>query len=388
MPTATPEHQKLPFPTLGRAEITSFLQPTNNFQNITVVIIPPPHQGFSAEIASKEWQLKFRNLSPTGEPIEFHAWIFFLEGQRPTIQFKSNKSTDSTVGIPGTAKNVITVGSFKIGDGLSDFSGRGPTIDNRQKPDITAPGEGITAADNSLPGCCRRFWCPCCNVFHTDKLGTSESAPHVAGAIALMLELNDGLTRDQVKNFIKDNARRDAATGPNPSNLWGAGKLDVAAAVKAVNATLPNPRPLPALVGGGGGPPPLDHVRANFSDLEDRFMSSPGGKFYFALAEKYIDEIRTLINENKKVATIWHRNDGPLMLRLGLRALAKPDDPLPRKVNDMSVRERLVRIAQIVRRFASDALVADMDLHLPIVFQMEGKSINQILSFLHSKNNW
>ena len=117
-------------------------------------------------------------------------------------------------------------------------------------------------------------------------------------------------------------------------------------------------------------------------------MTSPGGRFYYALAEKYIDEIRTLINENKKVATIWHRNEGPLILRLGLRALAKPDDPLPRKVNDVSVRERLVRIAQIIRRFASHSLIADMDLHLPVMFQMEGKSINQILSFLDSKNSW
>ena len=91
---------------------------------------------------------------------------------------------------------------------------------------------------------------------------------------------------------------RDLILGPSRARRI----CDVAAAVKAVNATLPNPRPLPALVGGGGGPPPLDHVRANFSDLEDRFMSSPGGKFYFALAEKYIDEIRTLINENKKMA--------------------------------------------------------------------------------------
>ena len=205
-----------------------------------------------------------------------------------------------------------------------------------------------------------------------------------------MLELNDGLTRDQVRDFLMDNARRDGSTGPNPSNLWGAGKLNVEAAVQAVNATLPTPRTLRVIPGGPVGPP-LDRLllsSPNWTDLQDRFMSSPGGRFYYALAEKYIDEVRTLINENKKVATIWHRNEGPLLLRLGLRAIVKPDDPLPRKVNDVSVRERLGHIAQIIRRFASEALVADMDLHLPVVFQMEGKSIHQILAFLHSKNNW
>lgn len=372
----------------GRIEIGSSLQSINNFQRISIIIVPPTHQGFATEIVAKQWKLDLRNVAATGQPIQFHAWSFFLEGQRPTIKFKSNLSRDSTVGIPGTARNVITVGSFEVGNGLSGFSGRGPTLDNRRKPDITAPGEDITAADSDFPGCCRRFWCPCCNIFHNDKDGTSEAAPHVTGAIALMLELNGGLTKEQVRDFIVNNARRDADTGPNPSNLWGAGKLNVAAAVNAVNNALPNPRPL---VPGGpapGGPPPADQLlmsSPNWMDLRDRFMSSPGGRFYYSLAEKYVDELRSLINENKKVATIWHRNDGPLMLRLGLRALAKPDSPLPRKVNDVSVRERLVRIAQIIRRFATASLAADLDVHLPVVFQMEGKSINQILSFLESQ---
>ena len=115
-------------------------------------------------------------------------------------------------------------------------------------------------------------------------------------------------------------------------------------------------------------------------------MNSPGGRFYYALAEKYVDEVKGLINENKKVATIWHRNDGPLMLRLGLRALVKPDDPFPRKVNDITVRERLVHIANIIRRFDTPALAADIDVHLPVLFQMEGKSLNQILTFLESES--
>ena len=409
LPGPPPNQRDFPFAGGGRVEISSPVQP-GNFQHVLVAIVPPNGREFPDEILVQQWHLDLRNLAPAGgQPIAFNAWAFFVDGQRPSIKLSSLKSTDSTVGIPGTGRNVITVGSFKIGDGLSDFSGRGPTFDNRQKPDITAPGEGITAADTNLPGCCARFWCQCCNIFHLDLDGTSESAPHVTGAIALMLELNDGLTREQVRGFLTNNAIRDSSTGPNPSNLWGAGKLNVEDSVKAVNATLPNPRPFPGTPGSGGGgpggggggpggggggpgaPPPLDHqflTNPNWTDLQGRFMTSPGGRFYYALAEKYVDEIRSLIDENKKVATIWHRNEGPLMLRLGLRALAKPDDPLPRKVNDVSVRERLVRIVEIIRRFASDALIADMDLHLPVVFQMEGKSINQILSFLDSKNSW
>lgn len=373
----------------GKVEISSRIQP-NNFQNISIGIIPP-RLGFNPEMVVNNWRIELRNLAAAGPAIEFHAWGFFIEGGRPTVQFKSHKSKDSTVGIPGTARNVITVGSFnESGGGLSGFSGRGPTIDNRQKPDITAPGNGITSADNDLPGCCRRFWCVCCNVYHTEEVGTSAAAPHVAGAIALMLELNDGLTRDQVKAFIMDNARKDNHTGPNPSNLWGAGKLNVAASVNAVNATLPTPRTIASGQPDFVGQPRelLGISESKLMEIQERFMNSPGGRFYYALAEKYLDEIRDLINGNKKVATIWRRNDGPLMLRLGLRAVLKPDDPLPRKINDLSVRDRLARIAGIIRRFATGSLAADIDLHLPFLFQMEGKSINQIMSILESKDIW
>jgi hypothetical protein len=213
-----------------------------------------------------------------------------------------------------------------------------------------------------------------------------------------MLQLNGVLTKEEVKDFIMQNARRDAETGPNPSNLWGAGKLNVAAAVNAVNATLlnPIPAPPPTPTPPPPGPPgPLDAggprvddlviSQATWISLQDRFMNSPGGRFYYALAEKYVDEVRNLINENKKVATVWHRNDGPLLLRLGWRFFFKPNDPLPRNVNDVTVRERLVSIANIIRRFASPALASDIDLHLPVLFQMDGKSINQILNYLESE---
>jgi subtilisin family serine protease len=386
LPQPTPARLRFPLGAGGQAEIGSSLR--NNLQFIHAVVIPPKPQGFEQQIAVDEWRLDLRNVAAAGPPIEFHAWVTFIDAVKPSAQFRSHTSKASTVGIPGSARNVITVGSFKEGDGLSDFSGQGPTFDNRRKPDITAPGEDISAADSDLPGCCREFWCRCCDVFHIDHDGTSQAAPHVTGAIALMLELNDGLTRVQVRDFLLDNARRDGETGPNPSNQWGAGKLNVAAAVNAVNATLPVPRTL-AVAPVDPDSPSTEHVflsRATGLELQERFMNSPGGRFYYALAEKYFDEVKRLINENKKVATIWHRNDGPLMLRLGLRALAKPDDPLPRKVNDITIRERLIRIANIIKRFATDALAAEIDLHLSVLFQMEGRSVNQILSFLESEN--
>jgi subtilisin family serine protease len=396
---APPPHPPETFPMLGggRIEIQSRPQPTNPFQNISIGIIPGAG-GLPDELkGDNRWEFVLRNTG--GNPIEFHAWVFYHDPSRPSIKFTSNETNASTIGIPGTALQVVTVGSFKepgstlgfsTGGNISEFSGRGPTIDNRQKPDITAPGEGITAPDHDLPGCCRRTWCCCCNVFHTDKDGTSASAPHVTGAIALMLELNKKLTVKDVRDFIMNNARRDGFTGPHPSNTWGNGKLDVAASVNAVNATLPNPRPFPATPFAGtiNQPPFLAFSLPEWTETQNRFLNSPGGRYYVSLAEKHFPELDRLINENKKVATVWHRNDGPLLLRMVMRTLIKPDEPIPVRLNQKRIGDRLVRIAEIIKRFASTDLEQDIGLHLPVLLQCEGISMNQVIAYLGSKSNW
>lgn len=80
-----------------------------------------------------------------------------------------NSTVASSVGSPGTAKNVLTVGATEnvrdegIADGcntsaannaddIASFSSRGPTTDGRTKPDIMAPGTHITGPASQDPG--------------------------------------------------------------------------------------------------------------------------------------------------------------------------------------------------------------------------------------------
>lgn len=102
-----------------------------------------------------------------------------------------------TVGSPGTAKNVLTVGASENnrpdkGQGADDpntmanFSSRGPTADGRLKPDVVAPGtwilsvRGAQAPDDS-------FW----GNFNQDYAfmgGTSMATPLTAGGAAVVRE--------------------------------------------------------------------------------------------------------------------------------------------------------------------------------------------------------
>lgn len=94
-----------------------------------------------------------------------------------------------TIGSPGAAEKVITVGSLSKDLSLSNFSGRGPTLDERLKPDFCLPGAKIL-----LP--------------LTDKLsinvsGTSVSAAIGVGIIALIKEFNPEASYLDILEIVK-----------------------------------------------------------------------------------------------------------------------------------------------------------------------------------------
>ena len=70
------------------------------------------------------------------------------------------------------------------------------------------------------------------------KYGTSMAAPHVAGAIALMLSLNPSLSRDEVVSLLRASARAfpigSACLLRANSGMCGAGILDVYAALTSI----------------------------------------------------------------------------------------------------------------------------------------------------------
>ena len=71
--------------------------------------------------------------------------------------------------------------------------------------------------------------------YYTTANGTSFSAPQVAGAIALMLEANPGLTPAQVRNILQ---RTATPLTPYYQHETGAGMLNVHAAV--LDASFPS----------------------------------------------------------------------------------------------------------------------------------------------------
>ncbi len=150
----------------------------------------------------------------------------------------------STITEPATAKKIIAVGAYttKIfwtgADGhphrftdapsegeLAPFSARGPTRDGRLKPDLTAPGTAIVSAlaKNSEVSQSTKLVLP--GGDYVAMQGTSMAAPHVAGAIALLLQAQPHLTAEEILRQLTRTALHDAFT--TDPRAWGAGKLQI-----------------------------------------------------------------------------------------------------------------------------------------------------------------
>jgi hypothetical protein len=111
-------------------------------------------------------------------------------------------------------------------DVIASFSSRGPGVGNVLKPDITAPGVNILA-QGYTPGATGVDR----NLGWGQQSGTSFSAPHVAGAAALLRQIHPDWTNAEIKSALMTTSKymgiwNGDGTPAQPLDM-GAGRLDL-----------------------------------------------------------------------------------------------------------------------------------------------------------------
>jgi subtilisin family serine protease len=252
----TPWGNVLPLPALGLSsrfegsaatvELARRAYPWSHAHQIQIDLSFRPPRIRSGDL--RGWRLRIECLAATSGRLD--AWFsndgFGAFGDHRLLE------EARTVGLPATGAGSLAVASFVdavdwnsdvgaerderlVVSRASPFSSRGPTRDNRPKPDIAAPGQYVTAAlaaGSELAGWSER-------ALGAGRLltieGTSMAAPVVTGVIALMLQRNGRLDVAAARAVLQRTAKHDTATGAlgwTPD--YGFGKLFVPAAVNEV----------------------------------------------------------------------------------------------------------------------------------------------------------
>lgn len=238
-----------PFGTLTLSTRTDGTPPTRRLWAILFSNAP------DSPLATGTW-----NIEAHGTASPLHLWIAQTRLPESSAFFLDPPTPGYTVAMPGSSASVITVGSYNARTawqsadgqlvqesistgGLSSFSSQGPTPDGRPKPDICAPGMYIASTTSSAqsPSLRAQVETP---AYHISQ-GTSQAAPHVAGAIALLLQHAPQLDLEQVRNLLIRSARADASTTQQLFHpVWGFGKIDLLRALQTLqkqSATAPDP---------------------------------------------------------------------------------------------------------------------------------------------------
>ncbi len=159
------------------------------------------------------------------------------------VNFKSTGNSGPerrTITVPAASRGILATGAMldpgstfgqtlsldglgvNAGFQLATFSSRGPTTDGRVKPDITAPGVSIEAADaNTDDG-------------YVSFSGTSMASPFAAGVAALVLDANPALSPDEVRSVLTSTTEDWGIGGPDVDYGWG--RLQAATAVSEARA--------------------------------------------------------------------------------------------------------------------------------------------------------
>jgi subtilisin family serine protease len=189
-----------------------------------------PETADAPQVVNNSWAYGFPGCN-----LEFQLDLQALvaAGIVPVFSAGNYGSSPSTSVSPANYPEAFAVGQTSNLDLIANNSSRGPSACGEASsiyPELVAPGVSIHTTD--LYG------------FYTNTSGTSLSAPHVAGALALLLSAYPDLSPAEQEAALMNSAADLGAAGPD--NVYGYGRLDVLAAFQLLQANqTPTDTPTP-----------------------------------------------------------------------------------------------------------------------------------------------
>ncbi|MFN2469889.1 MAG: S8 family serine peptidase [Gaiellaceae bacterium] len=230
-----------------------------------------------------------------------------------------------SLGEPASSPAALAVGAVCWQtNALEPYSSQGPTIDGRRKPELAGPDSVSSATFGLFAGCGEHIGFP----------GTSASAPHVAGAAALVRQARPWWTAAQIRAFL---VQRTADVGvAGRDNQSGAGRLALGPPLGRVAnppapLRLPQPLSAPAIRGA------ISHG-STVHARPGRWRGTAPISFRYTWLRCSVDGVRCSKSGRFGARYAVRTEDGDFTLRLAVTAtnaagtrtvLSRASDPVP-----------------------------------------------------------
>jgi hypothetical protein len=122
----------------------------------------------------------------------------------------------------------------------------------------------------------------------------------------------------------------------------------------------------------------------SFTRAREELVATPIGHDVAATVRAHHVEVLQLINTNRRVATIWHRNGGAELIEGVLRMLQCRDQPLPSEIRGRPLIDCLHRLQRAFERYGSPALAVAVNTWAPIVVGLVGRTYAELLATLQA----
>ena len=132
-----------------------------------------------------------------------------------------NSAGYGTIGTPGAAKDVITVGATEDSRDLAVYSSKGPTHEGQIKPNIAAIGSAVMSVEANTGNA------------YVSMSGTSMATPMVAGMAVLLHQANPDLQPLMIRSILESTSEYrwlSHPVRPNNDYGWGFVEMDMALA--------------------------------------------------------------------------------------------------------------------------------------------------------------
>jgi hypothetical protein len=121
--------------------------------------------------------------------------------------------------------------------------------------------------------------------------------------------------------------------------------------------------------------------------VRQEVRATPLGRRYEEVVKRHEREVLDLVNTNRRVGAVWQRNGGSQLVQGLLRMLQFRDQRLPSEINERPLPECLRKIQEILMRYGSAALAADLSEYGPRLIQSTGLTYAQMLASLQEMSS-